>query len=503
MWFKEYTMNTIIQPIHLLLYTALVGSSVALAVKNPVYAIVAIGFMVPAEKFIKKMFKIDSETASGMGSLAAGALGMAGLQRFANMGRKIQPKIGAGSGNKESSNSEDSSSDRNYIREANSDNLAIFGNTPSNDNKKGSPPEGGKNDVKPPEDNDPNDYSEQLKAEDKIRDEIDKKYGTGMYAPIFEDPERKNDPRHQLEKARKEREAEKEKQEKIEQFRKDGKLPEEFQKENGTPKRKTIKHPKLAKMKDKIKSEAKIQGKYMQTRAKDMAPSVLKAAKGTARFAAKTGGAMAGGVLGITAGAATGEGIGKTMSYMVAGGVAGNMIAGNATNLAGTVGAGILDIPGKFERRDEKIQYMKDEARYGAEVARQRKIERNNAQAENEFFNSKKEQDKWEDVRGKIGYQGSTKDLMKVVASYKRAGVKDDEMIENALKVEKSYGSIGGSNHEKVKAITSFAAKNKFDQSFVTDSDKNKKYNELLAKKINTKAGRKEANDMFTKLMGF
>ena len=72
MWFKEYTVNAMIQPIHLLLYTALVSSAISLASANPIYAIVAIGFMIPAEKFIKKMFKVESETASGIGSFADG-----------------------------------------------------------------------------------------------------------------------------------------------------------------------------------------------------------------------------------------------------------------------------------------------------------------------------------------------------------------------------------------------------------------------------------------------
>lgn len=58
-WIKEYFINAIIQPIHLLLYTTLVGSTMSLAIKNPIYGIVVLLFMPTAEKWIKSMFKID------------------------------------------------------------------------------------------------------------------------------------------------------------------------------------------------------------------------------------------------------------------------------------------------------------------------------------------------------------------------------------------------------------------------------------------------------------
>lgn len=79
MWFKEYTMNIIIQPVHLLLFTVFIGSVMDLAASNPIYAIVTMGFMLPAEKFIKKLFGLDrAQTASGLGEIAGGALAMKG-----------------------------------------------------------------------------------------------------------------------------------------------------------------------------------------------------------------------------------------------------------------------------------------------------------------------------------------------------------------------------------------------------------------------------------------
>ena len=82
-WFKEYMMNAVLQPVHLILYTVLVASAADLAVNNPIYALVAIWFLIPAEKFIKKMFRFDrAETTSGFGDFAAGAVTMSALKRL-------------------------------------------------------------------------------------------------------------------------------------------------------------------------------------------------------------------------------------------------------------------------------------------------------------------------------------------------------------------------------------------------------------------------------------
>ena len=52
-------MNVILQPVHLLLYMSLIGAASDLVAKNPLYALVAIGFLIPAEKFIKNMFGLN------------------------------------------------------------------------------------------------------------------------------------------------------------------------------------------------------------------------------------------------------------------------------------------------------------------------------------------------------------------------------------------------------------------------------------------------------------
>lgn len=96
MWFKEYTMNAIIQPIHLILYSVFIGSAIDLATSNPLYAIVAMAFLTSAEKFVKQMFGLDkAKTPAGLAAMAGGALAMKGI---GNVVGKLSGK--GGSGNK-------------------------------------------------------------------------------------------------------------------------------------------------------------------------------------------------------------------------------------------------------------------------------------------------------------------------------------------------------------------------------------------------------------------
>lgn len=75
MWLKEYVFNALLQPFHLLLYTVLVGTALDLAVSNPIYALVAMWFILSAEKLLRKMFGFEkAATAGGLGAFAGGAI---------------------------------------------------------------------------------------------------------------------------------------------------------------------------------------------------------------------------------------------------------------------------------------------------------------------------------------------------------------------------------------------------------------------------------------------
>lgn len=79
MWIKEFIFTLLIQPFDLLLYTVLIGSAITMATDNMLYALVVLGFMLPAEKILKKFFGFDRKAPIGesaMGGAVGGAIAM-------------------------------------------------------------------------------------------------------------------------------------------------------------------------------------------------------------------------------------------------------------------------------------------------------------------------------------------------------------------------------------------------------------------------------------------
>ena len=94
-WFKEYIFNLLIQPMHLLLYYILVTSAIELAVTNTIYSIVALAFMLPAEKLLRSLFGFEkAQTAPVLGPAGA-MLASSALNNFLNRNKKTNG--GAGS----------------------------------------------------------------------------------------------------------------------------------------------------------------------------------------------------------------------------------------------------------------------------------------------------------------------------------------------------------------------------------------------------------------------
>ena len=92
-WIKEYFINAILQPMHLLLFTVLVGSTMSLAIRNPIYGIVVLLFMPTAENWIKRMFKMDKAplSATSLGDVAV-------LGTIFGMGKNIATGVVRGVG---------------------------------------------------------------------------------------------------------------------------------------------------------------------------------------------------------------------------------------------------------------------------------------------------------------------------------------------------------------------------------------------------------------------
>ena len=115
-WLKEYIFNLLLQPLHLLLYTLLVTSAYDLAATNALYSIVAIAFMIPAEKLMRSLFGFEKATTPGSaaGAVAGATMLSSGLQRLLHR----PPPDKGGKGGQGSGDEEDSSSNRIGFKDA-------------------------------------------------------------------------------------------------------------------------------------------------------------------------------------------------------------------------------------------------------------------------------------------------------------------------------------------------------------------------------------------------
>ena len=105
MWIREYVFNALLPVIHTIIYYMLVSSAMNFIVDggNWLYAIVAVGFMMPAEKFFRKMFGFDKASSIGqLGAAAGGAMVMNAINKMKSGGGS---KSGSGSGGDSSSSS--------------------------------------------------------------------------------------------------------------------------------------------------------------------------------------------------------------------------------------------------------------------------------------------------------------------------------------------------------------------------------------------------------------
>lgn len=95
-WFREYIFNLLIQPMHLLLYYILVTSAFELASTNVIYSIVAIGFMIPAEKLLRSLFGFEKAQTPPILGPAGAMMASQGLSKLLH---RVGPGGNAGKGN--------------------------------------------------------------------------------------------------------------------------------------------------------------------------------------------------------------------------------------------------------------------------------------------------------------------------------------------------------------------------------------------------------------------
>ena len=100
-WIKEYMYNLMIQPIHLILYQLIIGSSIALVKHYPLFGLVAIGFLIPAENLVRQMFGFSkSQTQGDLAKNGMAALGVMSAARgiAGGLTKGVTGLIGGGAG---------------------------------------------------------------------------------------------------------------------------------------------------------------------------------------------------------------------------------------------------------------------------------------------------------------------------------------------------------------------------------------------------------------------
>ncbi len=493
LWFKEYSMNLILQPVHLILYIALVSSAMELVKQNLIYAIVAIGFLIPAEKFIKKMFGMDkAETPSGFGSFAAGAATMSGFKQVASMLTRGKGKNDSNGANGNSLTAVDKNANR--VRTQDRDFLGSFRNRQAGD------------------DNVNNNISGELEEEsnpignmDRLTqggDEETQRRQQGDNMPQFAEnegymPDENHSGIH-LPASYRMNQQQREAREKREQ-------QEELQQQVGMNNGDNSSNPNSNESSFEAIQEARRnqQMDYMKKRAIRGVKKVGKFALKGGKIAAQGLGVAAGATAGLIAGTATGD-FSNTMAYMGAGAVAGRALGKTVGNLPEGAYDFAKNTRNTIEDKIEEYRYNDDKDRYGVGYAAEQAAIRQNQRAEKQFLDNKEEQAKYEEMAGRIrnktGHEVKTEDLMQAAFDYKKAGIADEKQIETGLTMEAKHdGKVSGYNHEKIMDVVQMA--NSYGKDYVLDDKKRNSLQGVIKDTVKGEKNQNEVWDLYTEAL--
>ena len=493
LWFKEYSMNLILQPVHLILYIALVSSAMELVKQNLIYAIVAIGFLIPAEKFIKKMFGMDkAETPSGFGSFAAGAATMSGFKQVASM-------LTGGKGKKD----------------ANGDNGGIPTAVDKNANKVRTQDRGfldsfknGQNELPDGQDKDEgnqlpkqqNDIEAESPEHQKMLEDRE------AWQSIVDNPNTSDMDREEAQqqidfinddmKARGYNNGSEGNQEQATDGNNDNLLDSNDVNDSNNV------NSNRSSWEELQEARRQQQRNYMKKRA-------IRGIKKAGKFALKGGkiaaqglGIAAGATAGLIAGAATGD-FSKAMAYMGAGAVAGRSlgkVAGNLPENAYNFGKSAKDTA---QDKMEEYRYNRDKDMYGVGYAAEQAAIRQNQRAEKEFLDNKEEQAKYEEMAGRIktksGQDVKTEDLMKAAFDYKKAGIADEKQIETGLTMEAKHGGVNGDKHDNMIDVVNMA--NTYGKDYVLDDKKRNSLQGVIKDTVKGEKNQNEVWDLYTEAL--
>lgn len=481
MWFKEYTMNAILQPLHLILYTTLVTSAQDLVKENFIYALVAIGFMIPAEKFVKKMFGFDkAQTPGTLGGFAAGALTMKGLSNMA----KAKPHLPTGNngggnnkirtaGGKEgvplTGKSEYDGLDT--VNFGNEGLGAGNGTTTGSGNGGNAGAEqlpdnaGGANSQQQESGNGGTDNNMQQQNEEQSDDNNQKdpiNDGYSQLIPGFNINDYTN--------------------------------TAPTWKDNAKQGMDNLKNKPL--VKKSIKGAKNMANKVWTNRGK-IGRGALKGigmgAKGLAIAGTTTMGAMTGLAMGV----ATGD-MSKAISYTGAGLASGFAIGKNVSNGVAELGksakGGLENIYDKFN--EKTIGYA------AADDKRQKRIDK---RAKYEFMKNKEQLAQAKKTQIKLSREGQNvdiKDIMESRYDYVAAGIQNDEQIQRAQLAEARSGGINGSTHGNYVSISQEADRLGINASTFSDTKKYNEFHDTLSASLGSEENGARAMEMMAEIRG-
>ena len=447
-------MNAILQPIHLILYIALVSSAMELVKDNMIYALVAIGFLIPAEKFVKKMFGFESETAGGFGSFAGGALAMSGIKQAANLlkgGDKKKSQGGSSSGDGSTDNNKIRTQDRAFLGSFNGDGENADGSTNESENN--------------------NDVRMQQETGQQQNENDNNSQGNNNNSNIVLPQSAIQDRQQQEAREQRERQEQEERESREQQS-----LNRGPQKQDGWRRKRFIRG------------------------AKNIGKGIYKGSK----IAAKGTGIAAGATVGLAAGISTGD-FSKALTFAGAGAVAGGTIGKAVGNVPENVGNFATRTVDAAQDKLENYRYNRDKDMYGAAYATQQAAARVNEREKAKFMKNKEQQAKYEEMAGRIAKETGNnnikaEDLMAASFDYQKAGITDDKQIETGLTMEAKHGGINGDKHENMIDIVNMTKD--YGKDYVLDEKKRNSMQEMIKTSVSGERNQNEVWNLYTETLG-
>lgn len=467
------------QPIHLIIYRALITP--AIAGENPIYSIVAIGFVIPAYKWFTQILDGGkSQTAKGGGSPAMAALAMSGIQSLSKIGAGAHKKAsGKEANNKES----DDSNDDIFMPRDEDGELKTFGGELEDGQEAGDADtevtgrdNNGMNQKENLNQQNGYDFDEEQQAE------IDRQLQQDMLNATYADFNNAGG-RSEYEQQRK------------------AELEKEMASGNWSHQQK----PRLVQAKRRIANHpmTRFLGRGATAGLKTGGKAVLKGSMFAARKGTQLGMAATGAALGGIIAVGTGQPE-KAVQNMIAGGVAGNMMGRNVANAIESIPSGVSSIYQAGKNTVDNIQNAYNEEFFGYSEAREMRRQQQNEKARKDFYKDSKQIRKCRGMASEIpNFSGNLKDVQDAVFDMKKAGITDDKLITNTLKAEYARdGKLNGKNHAKFVDAASFSHQQGIGYKDIAESKSREKVETMIQGKVAGSKAQGEAERMISEIFG-